>query len=35
MVIKNNEHIKNGSKEIWEFALMLLDKAVEKRYLNK
>jgi len=35
MVIKNNEHIKNGSREIWEFALKLLDKAVEKGYLIK
>ncbi|MCL2765267.1 MAG: HD domain-containing protein [Treponema sp.] len=35
MVIENNQHIKNGSKEIWEFALKLLDKAVEKGYLTK
>ena len=35
MVIKNNIHIKEGSKEIWEFVLKLLDKAVEKGYLIK
>ena len=35
MVIKNNKHIENGSKEIWEFVLKLLEKAVEKGYLVK
>jgi len=35
MVIKNNKHIENGSKEIWEFVLILLNKAVEKGYLSK
>ena len=35
MVIKNNMHIKEGSREIWEFVLKLLDKAVEKGYLIK
>ena len=35
MVIKNNKHIENGSKEIWEFVLKLLDIAVEKGYLKK
>jgi len=35
MVIINNIHIKKGSKEIWEFVLKLLDKAVEKGYLIK
>jgi len=35
MVIKNNRDIEIGSKEIWEFALKLLDKAVEKGYLIK
>ena len=34
MVIKNNKHIENGSKEIWEFVLKLLDKAVENGYLK-
>lgn len=35
MVIKNNQHIENGSKEIWEFVLKLLEKALEKGYLKK
>jgi putative hydrolase of HD superfamily len=35
MVIENNKHIEKGSKEIWEFVLKLLDKAVEKGYLLK
>ena len=35
MVIKNNKHIENGSKDIWEFVLILLNKAVEKGYLSK
>jgi len=35
MVIEKNKHIENGSKEIWEFVLLLLDKAVEKGYLIK
>ncbi|MCL2213707.1 MAG: HD domain-containing protein [Treponema sp.] len=33
MIIKNNKHIEQGSKEIWNFVLKLLDKAVEKGYL--
>jgi len=35
MIIKNNKHIENGSKEIWEFVLKILDKALEKGYLRK
>jgi len=35
MVIKKNKHIENGSKEIWEFVLKLLEKCVEKKYLLK
>jgi len=35
MIIKNNKHIENGSKEIWQFVLKLLDKSVEKGYLTK
>jgi putative hydrolase of HD superfamily len=35
MVIKNNKHIENGSKEIWKFVLKLLEKAMEKGYLIK
>ena len=35
MVIKNNKHIEQGSREIWDFVLKLLEKAVEKGYLNK
>ena len=35
MVIKNNQHIKNGASEIWEFVLNLLEIAVEKGYLTK
>jgi len=35
MIIKNNKHIENGSKEIWEFVLKLLDKSIEKGYLTK
>jgi len=35
MIIKNNKHIENGSKEIWGFVLKLIDKAVEKGYLVK
>lgn len=35
MVIKNNQHIQDASKEIWEFVLKILEKAVEKGYLEK
>jgi putative hydrolase of HD superfamily len=35
MVIKKNKHIENGSREIWEFVLKLLEKAVEKGYIEK
>ena len=35
MIIENNQHIEKGSKEIWKFVLKLLDKALEKGYLNK
>ena len=35
MIIENNKHIEKGSKEIWKFVLKLLDKALEKGYLNK
>ena len=35
MVIKNNKHIENGSKEIWNFVLKLLEKSIEKGYLLK
>jgi putative hydrolase of HD superfamily len=35
MIIKNNKHIENGSKEIWDFVLKLLDTAVKKGYLKK
>jgi len=34
-LVINNKDIEIGSKEIWEFALKLLDKAVEKGYLIK
>ena len=35
VIIKNNKHIENGSKEIWQFVLKLLDKSIEKGYLTK
>jgi putative hydrolase of HD superfamily len=35
MIIENNKHIENGSKEIWKFVLELLEKAMEKGYLTK
>ena len=35
MIIEKNKHIGNGSKEIWEFVLKILEKAVEKGYLKK
>jgi len=35
MIIKNNKHIEDGSKEIWNFILKMLDKALEKGYLTK
>jgi putative hydrolase of HD superfamily len=35
MVIEKNKHIKEGSEELWEFVLKLLEKAVEKGYLIK
>lgn len=35
MVINKNIHIKDGSEKIWNFVLLLLEKAVEKGYLIK
>ena len=35
MVINKNMHIKDGSEKIWNFVLLLLEKAVEKGYLIK
>jgi putative hydrolase of HD superfamily len=35
MVLEKNKKIKNGSETIWQFALQLLDRAVEKGYLQK
>jgi putative hydrolase of HD superfamily len=35
MIIEKNKHIQEGSQIIWEFVLRLLDKAVEKGYLEK
>jgi putative hydrolase of HD superfamily len=35
MIIEKNKKIKAGSEKIWEFALKLLDKAVEEGYLRK
>jgi putative hydrolase of HD superfamily len=35
MVIEKNRHIKEASKKLWDFALKLLEKAVEKGYLGK
>ena len=35
MIIEKNKHIENGSKEIWDFVLKILEKAVEKGYLKK
>jgi len=35
MVLNKNKHIKEGSEEIWNFVLLLLQKAVEKGYLQK
>ena len=35
MIKEKNKHIKNGSKEIWEFVLKILENAVEKGYLKK
>ena len=35
MVLNKNKHIKDGSEEIWNFVLLLLQKAVEKGYLQK
>ena len=34
MVIEKNKHIKEASKEIWEFVLKILEKAVEKGYIK-
>lgn len=33
MVIEKNKHIRESSKEIWDFILKLLDSAVEKGFL--
>ena len=35
MVIEKNKHIEKGSKEIWEFVLKLLERAVEKGYMER
>jgi len=35
MVIEKNKHIQEASGVIWEFVLKLLDKAVEKGYIEK
>jgi putative hydrolase of HD superfamily len=35
MIIERNKHIQEGSEEIWEFVLKMLEKAVEKGYLEK
>jgi putative hydrolase of HD superfamily len=35
MVIEKNKHIKEASEEIWDFALKLYKKSVEKGYLKK
>jgi putative hydrolase of HD superfamily len=35
MIIEKNKHIKEASVEIWEFVLKLLEKAVERGYLEK
>lgn len=32
-VIESNQHIKNGSKELWEFTMNLINTAVERNYL--
>ena len=34
MIIEKNKHIENGSKEIWEFVLKLLEKALSKGYIK-
>ena len=33
MVVEKNRHMEQGSKEIWQFVLKLLEKAKEKGYL--
>ena len=35
MIIEKNKHIKDGSKEIWEFVLKILENAVEKGYIKR
>ena len=35
MIIEKNQHIKNGSNEIWDFILEILEDAVRKGYLKK
>jgi putative hydrolase of HD superfamily len=35
MVIEKNKHIEQGSKEIWDFVLKLLEECVKKEYLHK
>ena len=34
-VFNKNKHIADGSKELWEFAGSIINKAVEKGYLSK
>jgi hypothetical protein len=33
-VIERNRHIAAGAPRLWEYALALIDDAVEKGYLN-
>ena len=35
MVVEKNRHIRDGSEEIWQFVLGLLDEAVVKGYLPR
>ena len=35
MVIEKNKHIQDASDIIWEFVLKLLEKSVEKGYINR
>lgn len=35
MVVEKNKHIREASERIWEFVLKLLEKSVEKGYLQK
>ncbi len=33
-VIERNQHIENGSKELWNYALWLIDESVKRGYLQ-